>query len=153
VKSDSLQAQGLARTVLALLFMAILIAGSFWVLHLFLTALIWAAMIVVSTWPIMLKVQARLWGRRTLATAVMTLLLLMMLIVPFSLAVVTIVEHSKIIVGWIHSIASFSIPPPPDWIGTLPIVGGKIVAKWQHVIEIGPPRCQDSCRFPSEILC
>ena len=73
MKSDSIQAHGLTHTVLALLFMAILIAGSFWVLHLFLTALIWAVMIVVSTWPIMLNAQVWLWGRRSLATAVMSL--------------------------------------------------------------------------------
>jgi predicted PurR-regulated permease PerM len=138
MKSDSLQAQGLTRTALALFFMAILVAASYWVLHLFLIALIWATMIVVSTWPFMLKVQARLGGRRSLAVAVMTMALLMVLILPFSLAVLTIVDNTEEIVGWIKSIAVFSVPPPPDWIGHLPIVGGKIVKQWQHVRAIGP---------------
>lgn len=76
---DFLQEYGLTRVVLALLSMAILIAASFWVLHPFLTALVWATTIVVSTWPLMLGVQARLWGSRSLAAAVMTLALLMVL--------------------------------------------------------------------------
>ena len=76
---DFLQEYGLTRVVLALLSMAILIAASFWVLHPFLTALVWATTIVVSTWPLMLGVQARLWGSRTLAVAVMTLALLMVM--------------------------------------------------------------------------
>jgi predicted PurR-regulated permease PerM len=135
---DSLQAFGLTRMVLALLFMAVLIAVSFWVLHPFLTAMVWAATIVVSTWPVMLGVQARLWGRRSLAAAVMTLLLLMVLIIPFSLAVATIVSHTETIVGWIKSLATLTVPPPPAWVGALPMVGGKIVAKWEQVIAIGP---------------
>jgi predicted PurR-regulated permease PerM len=135
---ESLHAAGLTRTVLALLFMFILIAASFWVLHLFLTALVWAAMIVVSTWPIMQGVQARLWGRRSIAAAVMTLTLLMVLIVPFSLAVGTIVSHTEAIVGGIKSLATLSVPPPPDWVGKIPMVGDKIVTKWEHVIAIGP---------------
>jgi predicted PurR-regulated permease PerM len=136
--SDSLQAQGLTRTSLALLFMAILIAASFWILHLFLTALIWATMIVVATWPLMLRLQARLWGRRSLAVAVMTMLLLMVLIVPFLLAVGTIIARSEEIIGWIKSLATFSLPPPPDWINTIPIVGKKISVQWRHLIAIGP---------------
>jgi predicted PurR-regulated permease PerM len=135
---DSFQAQGLTRTALALLFMAILVAASFWIMYPFLTALIWATMIVVSTWPLMLKVQARLGVRRSPAVAVMTVALLMVLILPFSLAVLTIVENSEEIVGGIKSLATFSVPPPPDWIGSLPIVGSKIVKQWQHVRVIGP---------------
>ncbi len=48
----------LTRTVLAVLLMAILIGASFWILRPFLLAIIWAAMIVVATWPMMLKLQA-----------------------------------------------------------------------------------------------
>ena len=138
MKSDSLQAEGLTRTVLALLFLTILVAASFWILHLFFTALLWATMIVISTWPLMLKLQARLWGRRAFAVAVMTLLMLMVLILPISLAAVTIVSNSEEIAGWIKSLATFSLPPPPEWIATLPVVGRKITEQWQHVIAIGP---------------
>jgi predicted PurR-regulated permease PerM len=49
-----------------------LVLASFWVVRPFLLAAIWATMIVVSTWPTLLAVQARLWGRRSLAVLVMT---------------------------------------------------------------------------------
>ena len=129
---DTLQAQGLTRTVLALLFMALLIAASFWVLHLFLGAVIWAAMIVVSTWPLMLSVQARLRGSRALATAVMTLSLALLVVLPFLSAVAALVGHSDEIVGGIRSLAAFSVPPPPGWVGTLPVVGQKVLGQWQR---------------------
>lgn len=135
---DSLQARGLTRTALALLFMAVLVAASFLILQPFLTALVWATMIVVSTWPLMLKLQVRLLGRRSLAATVMVLLLLMVLILPFSLAAITIVSNSEAIVDWIRSLAAISVPPPPDWVGTVPVIGRKVVDQWQHIITIGP---------------
>lgn len=138
MSKETLQAFGLTRTFFALLFMAILIAASIWVLLPFFTSLVWAVTIVVSTWPFMHGVQARLWGRRSLAVAVMTLLLLMLLLVPFSLAVATIFSHTDEIVGWVKSLATIAVPSPPDWIGALPMIGGKIVAKWEHWIAIGP---------------
>ena len=54
----------LTRTTLGVLFIGGLIAVSFWILRPFLGAVIWATMIVVPTWPIMLKVEARLRCRR-----------------------------------------------------------------------------------------
>jgi len=50
----------IVRITLAVLFIGILIAASFWILTPFLTALVWATMIVVTTWPLMLGVQRRL---------------------------------------------------------------------------------------------
>jgi len=55
----------LTQTTLAVLVIGGLLIASFWILKPFLSALIWAAMIVVATWPLMLKVQAGLWGKRS----------------------------------------------------------------------------------------
>jgi predicted PurR-regulated permease PerM len=40
-----------------LLFIGGLIAGSLWILRPFLPAVIWATMIAVATWPLLLRVQ------------------------------------------------------------------------------------------------
>src|SRR5574340_83603 len=91
----------LTRTVLAVLSIGMLIAASFWIVRPFLPAVIWATMIVVASWPLMLRVQARLWGSRALAVTVMTLALLFVLIVPLALAVGTIVSNADEMVGWV----------------------------------------------------
>ena len=44
----------LTRTILAVLFIGALIAASFWILLPFLSAILWATTIVVTTWPVML---------------------------------------------------------------------------------------------------
>ena len=77
----------ITHTTLAVLFIGILIAASFWVLRPFLMSIIWALLIVVATWPVLLKIQARLSGSRGAAVAVMTVALLLIVFVPLTLAV------------------------------------------------------------------
>jgi len=127
----------LTRTALALLFIAILIGFSFWILRPFLGAIVWATMIVVATWPLMVAAQARLWGKRALAVTVMTLALLLVLVVPLSLAIGTIVSNADTIAGWAKSLATFKVPPPPEWLSKLPVVGGKAVLAWEQVAAAG----------------
>jgi len=127
----------LTRTALAVLFIAILIGFSFWVLRPFLGAIVWATMIVVATWPLMVAAQARLWGKRALAVTVMTLALLLVLVVPLSLAIGTIVSNADKIADWAKSLATFKVPPPPEWVGRLPVVGGKALLAWKQVAAAG----------------
>jgi predicted PurR-regulated permease PerM len=127
----------LTRTAFAVLFIAILIGFSFWILRPFLGATVWATMIVVATWPLMLAAQARLWGKRALAVTVMTLALLLVLVVPLSLAIGTIVSNADTIAGWAKSLATFKVPPPPEWLGKLPVLGGKAVLAWEQVAAVG----------------
>jgi predicted PurR-regulated permease PerM len=127
----------LTRTALAVLFIAILIGFSFWILRPFLGAIVWATMIVVATWPLMVAAQARLWGKRALAVTMMTLALLLVLVVPLSLAIGTIVSNADTIAGWAKSLASFKVPPPPEWLSKLPVVGGKAVLAWEQVAAAG----------------
>ena len=126
------------RTTLAVIFISMLILTSFWLSRPFLTPFIWAAAIVVATWPLLLWLQKRLWGKRRLAVAVMTVVLLLVLVVPFLLAVVTIVDKSDQIVGWIKSLASFTVPPPPQWVKGIPLVGLRLADKWWQFASLSP---------------
>jgi predicted PurR-regulated permease PerM len=128
----------LARTMAQILFLGALIAGTFWILQPFLLASIWAATIVVSTWPVMLFVQARLWGKRGLAVTVMTLALFLVLLAPLTLAIVTIANNVDRIVGWAKTLMNFSVPPPPAWVGGLPVVGPWLAEQWTQLIATGP---------------
>jgi predicted PurR-regulated permease PerM len=128
----------ITRITLAVLFIGVLMAASFWIMRPFLLALIWATTIVVATWPIMLRLQSWLGGKRSLAVAGMTLALLLVFIVPFTLAILTIVDHADQIVGWAKSLATYSLPPPPGWVGKLPLGGSKLNETWQDIAAAGP---------------
>ncbi len=116
----------LARSTLSVLFMVGLIAASFWILRPFIPAMLWATMIVVAAWPSMLQVEALLWGRRGLAVTVMTLALLLVFVVPFSLAITALVTHLDEIVDWAQSLKSLTLPAPPSWIESIPLVGTRM---------------------------
>lgn len=134
--SDLLVSRDPARVTLAVVFIAGMIIASFWVLRPFLPAAIWATTIVVATWPLMLRVQSFLWGRRSLAVVVMTALLLLVLIVPLTLALATIVAHAEDIAGWVRWLATWTAPPPPDWLEQLPLAGQRLAAKWKEAAAI-----------------
>jgi predicted PurR-regulated permease PerM len=127
----------LAQNTLGVLFIGGLIAATFWVLRPFIPAVIWATTVVVATWPFMRQVEARLWGRRSLAVAVMTLLLLAILIVPLGLAILTIADNREIIAGWAQWLMEAKVPPPPDWVAGLPLVGAKLLEIWQEYAAAG----------------
>src|SRR5262247_2830806 len=123
-------ARDLGRITLSVLAIGVMILACLWVLSPFLGATVWAAMIVVATWPMMQIVQARLGGRRWVAVTVMTVAMLLLLVVPLTLAVSTIVDHADDIVDWSKDLASATIPSPPDWVQDVPLVGSKISAEW-----------------------
>jgi predicted PurR-regulated permease PerM len=123
----------LARLVLSVLFIGGLIAGSLWVLRPFLGALIWAAMIVIATWPIMLKLQSLLGGRRSVAVALMTLALLAVLVVPLALVTQALVERAGDVPALASKLSEARLPPPPQWLGDIPFVGDRALGAWESI--------------------
>ena len=89
----------LAGTMLQAAFIGALAAGCFWILRPFLLPMIWATAIVVATWPILLRLQAYLGGRRSLAVAGMALMLLLVLLVPLSFTIAAIAQNADRIVA------------------------------------------------------
>ena len=87
-------ARDITRITLGVVFIGLMITASLWVLLPFVGATVWATMIVVATWPIMIGLQARLGGRRGLAVTIMTLVMLLLLVVPLVLAVSTVLEYA-----------------------------------------------------------
>jgi predicted PurR-regulated permease PerM len=128
----------LTRTVLAVLLMVILIGTAFYILRPFLLSMIWAMTIVVATWPMMLKVQARL-RHRALAVAVMSGAILLVFVVPLLLMVKTLVQNADTITRWMGSLGTSTIPPPPDWVANIPVLGTKIAGYWAGLAAAGTP--------------
>jgi predicted PurR-regulated permease PerM len=119
----------LVRIVLGVLLIVLLIGGALWILSPFLPALIWATMIVVATWPLLLRLQRALGGRRSLAAALMTALLLVIVVAPLAFAVSTIAQQTARLSSL--AVAEIRIPMPPVWIESVPVVGEKLAAEWR----------------------
>jgi predicted PurR-regulated permease PerM len=119
----------LVRIVLGVLLIVLLIGGALWILRPFLPALIWATMIVVATWPLRLRLQRALGGRRSLAAAAMTGLLLVIVVAPLAVAVSTLVQQLARLSD--IKVAAIRIPMPPVWIEGVPVVGATLTAEWR----------------------
>jgi predicted PurR-regulated permease PerM len=126
----------LAQRTLGIVFIVGLLALCLWILRPFLPAIAWGATLVIATWPLLLRLQARL-GSRGRAVTVMTLALLLVLVVPIWLAIDTIVANSDEIVRIAGSASGAHIPPPPDWLAGLPLVGPRWHAAWQGAVDNG----------------
>jgi predicted PurR-regulated permease PerM len=127
----------LPRTLFAVLFIVGLIGTCFWIVRPFIPALLWATMIVVATWPVMLQVQEGMWNRRWLAVIVMMCALVLAFVVPFTLAITTVVDHADQIAGWVRTLGKAQLPAVPAWIEGLPVVGVKLAAAWLEIASTG----------------
>ncbi|HEX2339735.1 MAG TPA: AI-2E family transporter YdiK [Vicinamibacterales bacterium] len=128
----------LTRIVLVILIIAVLITGSLWTLLPFLGALIWAATIVVATWPLLLRVQEWMHGRRAPATAVMTLVMLATFIVPSALAVTILLDSAIKAADLVQAVSARGIGSPPAWLDGIPWVGARLTTRWQTLAAGGP---------------
>ncbi len=137
-KSIGQAAGELTRTTFAVLFICALLGASLWVVRPFVGPALWATMVVVATWPMMVRIQARLWGRRSLAVVTMTLLLMLLFVVPLALAIVTIVGNADRLIEWAKMAAEYRLPEvPPAWLEDLPMVGGIVHRGWDQATALG----------------
>ena len=135
--SERQRTRDLAQVVLAATCLGGLTVGSFWVLRPFLAGLTWAVLVVVSTWGFLLQVQRRCGGRRWLATVVMTLLLLLLFVLPLLLAISVMVHNAPAILGFVRGLADFHLPGPPEWLHSIPMIGGPLEEFWLNGAALG----------------
>jgi predicted PurR-regulated permease PerM len=127
--------QDVARVTLGVACLVAMLAGTLWILRPFLGAMIWAATIVVATWPIMMRLETRVGGRRAVAAATMSVVLLLGFIVPLGTAITVLIVNSDRIIAWATSVASMHVPPPPDWVTRIPVIGPIIAERWREVLS------------------
>ena len=124
--------------IFQVLALAALIATSLWIIRPFLVALIWATTVSIATWPILLRVQTALAGRRGLAVAVMTIALLAVFLIPLYFAITMVAANVDRLSDLPKSISTVALAGPPSWVNAIPIVGSKVAARWQELASAGP---------------
>lgn len=134
--NEALQ-KDLVRNILVISLIGALLAACFWIMRPFLPALIWSSMIVIATWPLLLLVESKLRGRRP-AVMVMMGLLILVFVIPFTLAVGTIVENAPNITALGKQLATFQVPNPPEWVAGIPLIGETSAEYWQKAADSGP---------------
>ena len=135
-----------ARIMLLVICIGLLLTGSLWILLPFLVAVAWATMIVIATWPILLRVQQGAGGRRWVAVVVMTLVALATFVGPLLAAVSTMFDAATRSPAVLRDLVDRGLGPPPAWIASLPAVGARIAEKWTALAAAGPEALVETLR-------
>lgn len=102
---------------------AFLTIGCLVVLKPFLAGILFACAITISSWPLFLRLLARLKGRRTLAAAVMTVSLILVILVPLTLVTWNIADSASNFYHGVRDALDAGTIEPPAWLRQLPLVG------------------------------
>ncbi|STQ80311.1 putative inner membrane protein [Hafnia alvei] len=93
-------------------------------------------MIVIATWPVLIKLQKIFWGKRWIAVLLMTLLLLLLFIIPIALVIGSLIDNSGPVLEWASSAKNWSIPDLL-WLKSIPAVGHKLYNSWHSMLAGG----------------
>lgn len=129
------QARDVPQILLSVLFLALMIIACLWIVWPFVLGFAWAGTIVIATWPLFLRLQRRLLGRRSLAVLVMTLFLILVFVIPIALLVNSLVDGSGPV---IHAITAGDMTLPDlAWLNSVPLVGDKLYTGWHNLLDMG----------------
>src|SRR6516165_3831992 len=125
---DERAPQRIARMLLA----AGLVLLGLWILHRYLAALAWAAVLAIALWPLYRRLVRVLGGRgqREVAPLLLTLLVGCVFIVPFVYAAVEVAREMHILAEYLVDARRTGIPVP-DWIPELPVIGHSVEEWWR----------------------
>jgi len=115
---------------LTLVVLAMLIVGCYLVLQPFLTALVWAAILCTTTWPLYLRLHARLGRRDAVAALAMVLLLSLLMLAPFIVVGATIADNAERMALWGRQMLAAGPPEAPAWVANVPLIGRTIADYW-----------------------
>ncbi len=111
----------------------VLLVGCLVVLRPFMSALLWAVVLCVSSWPVYRRVLGWLGNRSTLAALAMTLGMILIILLPFVIVGTTLADNvSQLTDATKHWIEN-GPPAPPEWLARVPVVGQQATDYWQSL--------------------
>ncbi len=116
--------------VLRIAALGLLLIGCFVVIRPFLSALMWAVVLAFSSWPVYSRIEQWLRGRRTLAAALMTLLIILVMLAPFVIMGASLADNVKQFASGARDLLASPPPEPPGWLAGLPLIGGRAADLW-----------------------
>jgi predicted PurR-regulated permease PerM len=100
-----------------------LVIGCLAVLRPFLAAILFAAAITISSWPLYLMLLNRCRQRHTLSAIVMTLSLILVIILPLALVTWNIADNAREVYEHLRTAIDDGTVAPPAWLREIPMVG------------------------------
>ncbi|HEX2525180.1 MAG TPA: AI-2E family transporter [Geminicoccus sp.] len=117
--------------------LAILLVACFVVVQPFLSATLWAIILVYTTWPAYRWLRQKAKLSPGLASFAMVMGALVILVVPLAAMAPSVGNQAAWGMRWLREVFAAGIPQPPGWVASIPIVGQLIVQEWHNAAEGG----------------
>ena len=124
-----------------------LFALSLYILLPFSGDVLWAAVIVCTTWPLFLKINKWCKNRRSLAVTFTTLLMILVVVAPLGVGLLLYAQNSHVLIHALRELFSIQTIAVPTWMSDLPFPGESLTQLWQQLVHGGIPGIID--RFES----
>lgn len=115
---------------------ALLVLGCFLILQPFLGAILFAGVLCFSTWPLFLRLRARVGGREWLAALILVLVMILAIALPIALAAQSLIVHSP---GMVETVREFldqrASMELPGFVRNIPVLGPLVNDYWQVVMQ------------------
>ena len=133
---------------------AFLVIGCLYVLRPFLAAILFAAAVVISSWPMYLFLLKRMGNRRTLAALTLTFTLLLLVILPITLVAYNLADDVGRFYEQIKLAVETGHVEPPAWLRRLPLIGAwadryvrETVASREQMLELATRMLEPARQF------
>lgn len=132
MKTDS---RNVIETILVLLLLLALLFALYDVLKVFFGVLTFALIFSVSFARPYERLATRLKGRRKLAAVIYSLLLTSIIALPFIYIISAMSGHVSVVIQWLETVKTNGLPPLPDWVIKLPLVGTELHTFWLSLMN------------------
>ncbi|OYV49444.1 MAG: hypothetical protein B7Z77_08005 [Acidocella sp. 20-58-15] len=116
--------------ILLLALAAALGFGCLLILLPFVPAMLWAAILVYSTWPFYARMKR--YVPAGLAALILTLLIALICLLPLINIGLVAAKEAHLSQDWIHAALQNGLPPAPEFLNHIPVVGSLIVQLWNN---------------------
>ena len=104
--------------------------GCVLVLYPFFSAILWAAILTFTTWPVFEWLRERLPIGRSGAAALMVALISVVIVLPLALAAPGGADDATELETLVAAALAAGLPGAPAWVASVPLVGGTVAALW-----------------------
>ena len=123
--------------LLVQILLLVLFGASLWVMAPFWSALFWGAVLAFASWPLMRLLTRWLNGRESLAAAILTLGWMLLVAAPLVWLGFNLADHVRDATAFIKDVQVDGLPEAPVWLGSVPLVGERLVGIWNSIDQQG----------------
>jgi predicted PurR-regulated permease PerM len=98
----------------------------------FFSALLWAAIVSITLWPLRDLMAHKMKLGRGLSAAFISIALLGLLVAPIAAASVLLANYTEDLLSQVRHLMQDGLPEPPQWLGTIPLLGQWLADQWAH---------------------